>query len=210
MASSGVFDTEALAEALCHTGRLFADRGLCPGTGGNFSVRIEASHVLITASGVNKRRVTPADLLRVDLDGHLETTGQPSAETALHLALYRADAAIGAVLHTHSVANTLISRINTTGAILFEGYEMQKAITGHTSHEATLSLPVVDNSQDMPALANVVSARYREAASACGFLVRGHGIYAWGRDVAEAERHLEGWEFLLECELKRRLLEVRP
>ncbi len=35
--------------------------------------------------------------------------------------------------------------------------------------------------------------------AAHGFLIAGHGLYAWGRDVAEARRHVEGFEFLCEC-----------
>ena len=84
----------------------------------------------------------------------------------------------------------------------------QKSITGNLTHEAAIDLPVLDNSQDMETLAAALEARFDEAAPAFGFLVRGHGIYAWGADLASARRHLEGWEFLLACELQRRQLET--
>ncbi|MBS63267.1 methylthioribulose 1-phosphate dehydratase [Salinisphaera sp.] len=199
--------TTAAAQALCDTVRWFASRGYCPATGGNFSSRLDDEHVLITASGVDKTALTPAELLPMTIHGELLAEGKPSAETGLHLALYRRDPAIGAVLHVHSIANTLLSRIHTPQRLRFEGYEMQKSITGNITHEATLDLPVLDNSQNMETLAAALEARFDEAAPAFGFLVRGHGIYAWGADLASARRHLEGWEFLLACELQRRQLE---
>ena len=199
--------TTAGAEALCETVRWFAQRGYCPGTGGNFSLRVDDERLLITASGVDKTALTPADLLPMTVEGALLSDGKPSAETGLHLALYQRDPAIGAVLHVHSIANTLMSRIGMPQQLRFEGYEMQKAITGNHTHATRITLPVLDNSQDMDELASALAQRYDEAVPAYGFLVRGHGIYAWGADLASARRHLEGWEFLLACELQRRQLE---
>lgn len=200
-------DPRAQAEQLCDTAVFFARQGLCPATGGNFSVRSNADHVLVTASDVDKRALTPRDLLRIGLDGRVDGDGRPSAETGLHLALYNADPAIGAVLHVHSRANTLLSRIGNPQHLIFSGYEMQKAIRGQSSHDGQLALPVFDNSQHMDELAAWLTERFDEAVPACAFLVRGHGIYAWGRDLVEARRHLEGWEFLLDSELQRRTLE---
>jgi len=195
------------AEQLCDTALFFARRGYCPATGGNFSTRVGVDSVLITASGVDKSVLTPVDLLDIGLDGKVNGDGKPSAETGLHLALYNLDATIGAILHVHSLANTLLSRVGEPQRLTFTGYEMQKAITGQTSHAGRLTIPVFDNSQDMEQLASWARERFDEAAPACAFLVRGHGIYAWGRDLTEAKRHLEGWEFLLDCELQRRKLE---
>lgn len=169
---------------------------LCPATGGNFSLRLHAARLLNTVFGVDKAALPPADLLAMTVAGELLDAGRPSAETGLHLALYRRDPATGAVLHGHSIANTLLSRIGTPHSLRFGGYEMQKAITGNTAHDSQISLPVLDNSQDMDALARALAARWDEAAPAYEFLVRGHGIYAWGTDLASARRHPEGWEFV--------------
>ena len=32
-----------------------------------------------------------------------------------------------------------------------------------------------------------------------GFLIRGHGLTAWGKDIASAQQHIEGFEFLFQC-----------
>ena len=77
---------------------------------------------------------------------------------------------------------------------------MEKAFAGIRSHEASLSVPVFDNTQDMAALAKSLTGYLgNNASQAPGFLIRGHGLYAWGKDVTEAQRHLEALEFLLSC-----------
>lgn len=62
------------------------------------------------------------------------------------------------------------------------------------------------NTQDMQVLAAQVDALL-DKQSMWGYLIEGHGLYAWGRNMAEARRHLEAFEFLLQCELE--LLKLR-
>jgi methylthioribulose-1-phosphate dehydratase len=135
-----------------------------------------------------------------DLDGvAVDESCRPSAETPLHCRLYELGSSVGAVLHTHSVASTLVSK-NAGGVVCLAGFEMQKAIAGVTTHEAELAVKVFPNDQDMHALADRVSdAWHAGELAASGFLVAGHGLYAWGRTLDEAVRHTEGLEFLLEC-----------
>jgi methylthioribulose-1-phosphate dehydratase len=188
------------AEALCRVGRLFGERQWCLATGGNFSVRSDAAHILITQSGTDKSHLAPSDLMICALDGEPQDPELvPSAEAALHLCLYRHDADIGAVLHTHSVTSTVLSRAQATD-IVISGFEMQKAIRGVRSHDEAVTMAIFDNDQDMSKLAATLHDRLLGGSlSAPGFLVRGHGLYAWGRDIAEAQRHVEGFEFLLTC-----------
>lgn len=200
----------SLADQLATTVRFLAEQGWSPATGGNFSARLNAEQVLITQSGKDKRHLTEADLMVCTLDGvAVDNTLKPSAETALHLALYRQAPEIGAVLHTHSVTCTVLSRNTEDGHIRMTGFEMQKSLAGIKSHESGISLPVFDNTQDIPSLARQVIQQWPLNASVPGLLVRGHGLYAWGRDIAEAQRHVEGLEFLMACVWQERLLEAR-
>jgi methylthioribulose-1-phosphate dehydratase len=193
------------ADALCRLCRLFGERQWCLATSGNFSIRAGTSRCLITQSGKDKNRLTASDLMLCDLDGVACETGlTPSAETALHTLLYRLDETTAAVLHTHSLAATVMSRA-VDAEVEFSGFEMQKAIAGIVSHDCTVSLPVFENSQDMADLAARVQHRAAEGALAVpGFLVRGHGLYAWGNTLAQAARHIEGFEFLLSTALQER------
>lgn len=182
-------------------------QGWCPATGGNFSVRLGPESALITASGCHKGYLSAEQLLTVDFDG-LPQAGllKPSAETLLHTRLYQLDERIGAVLHTHSVASTVLSRVELGDCLTISGYEMQKSLNGNHTHDASIRIAILDNAQDMQALADELSQRWECEPLMWGFLVRGHGLYSWGHDMSEARRHLEGLEFLFACELEMRRL----
>lgn len=181
--------------------------GWTPATSSNFSRRLDERHAAITVSGRDKGRLTESDIMVVDFDGMpVATEHRPSAETLLHTRLYRRDADIGCVLHTHSRTQTVASRLFASrGGVKLEGYELLKAFAGNTTHEAMVEVPVLPNNQDMPELADQVDALL-DGGPLWGYLIDGHGLYAWGRDMAEARRHLDAFEFLLACELELRRL----
>jgi methylthioribulose-1-phosphate dehydratase len=180
--------------------------GWTPATSSNFSCRIDAGHAAITVSGKDKGRLARGDVMVVDLDGHPVTPQKPSAETLLHTQLYRRFPAVGCVLHTHSRTQTVASRLFAPdGVVRLAGYELLKAFTGESTHETAIDVPVLPNTQDMAALATRVDALL-DSAPRWGYLIDGHGLYAWGKDWAEARRHLEAFEFLLACELDLRRL----
>jgi methylthioribulose-1-phosphate dehydratase len=191
----------ALAKELAEIGRGFYRRGWVLGTSGNFSAVSgpEPFRLAITASGVDKGALTPDQILGVDAEGAVVAgAGRPSDEARLHLAIVRVRGA-RAVLHTHSVWSTILSEAGASaGGVGIAGYEMLKGLAGVKTHEHREWLPIIENSQDMPALALAVEQALRQHPLAHGFLLRGHGLYTWGRDLAEARRHVEILEFLLE------------
>jgi len=197
------------AEIIANVGELSA-AGWTPATSSNFSMRLDDGHAAITVSGRDKGRLVEDDIMVVDLDGNpVATTHRPSAETLLHTQLYRRYPEIGCVLHTHSPVQTIASRLYAgAGHLRLAGYELLKAFQGNSTHEAAIDVPVLANTQDMKVLAAQVDALL-DRQSLWGYLIDGHGLYAWGRDMAEARRHLEAFEFLFHCELELRKLGVR-
>ena len=178
-----------------------ADLGFMACTAGNSSVRLESEPLLVamSPSGQDKTRLTPESFIRLGADGRPfpPDTRKPSDETMLHLALYQG-VGCGAVLHGHPPHAVALS-LDAEGAISFRGIEMQKAFAGTTTHECVRVLPVIENSQDMAELsAWALAARNPEMPAV---LVRGHGVYAWGRHPAEAGRHLEAVEWLCRIRL---------
>jgi methylthioribulose-1-phosphate dehydratase len=194
---------EAAAEIIAAGARMDA-RGWVPATAGNISVRLDQAAIAITASGGHKGFLAPAQVMCVDLQGQPLSAGKPSAETLLHCQIYRLFPQVGAVLHGHSVAGTVLSLGTTAAEIRFEGYELLKAFEGQSTHQAALGLPLVENDQDIARLAARMEPRLGNAP--LGYLIRGHGVYVWGADMAQALARLEGLEFLLSCELERRKL----
>lgn len=183
--------------------------GQTPATSGNFSLRLDYRHAAITVSGRDKGRLSEDDIMVVDLDGNaVDGQRQPSAETLLHTQLYRHLPEVGCVLHTHSIVQTVASRLYAeAGHVRLQGYELLKALRSNISHDATINVPVLANSQDIPTLAASVQVELERSQSPLwGYLIDGHGLYAWGHDMAEARRHLDALEFLLGCELELRKL----
>jgi len=197
-----------LAAQLAEVGRLCYARGWALGTSGNFSAVAGRNPLTlaITTSGVDKGLLEPSQIVEIDERGHLvRGSGKPSAEAALHLTIVRARGA-GAVLHTHSIWSTILSDAagDAAGELAIEGYEMLKGLDGVRTHEHREWLPIIENTQDWSAAAPRIEAKLREHPEVHGFLIRRHGLYTWGRDLQEAKRQVEIFEFLFEVMGRKR------
>ncbi len=198
---------EAAGLALAEAGRGFYARGWVLGTSGNFSAVVSRRplKLAITPSAADKGALSGREFLLVDGRGRARRgmRATPSAETLLHLEIVRARRA-GAVLHTHSVWSTILSDLHADAAgLAVTGYEMLKGLDGVRTHEHREWIPIVENDQDMPRLAEAVRATLRRHRRAHAFLLRRHGLYTWGRTIADARRHVEILEFLLEATGRR-------
>lgn len=190
----------AAAILICELGRDCHARGWALGTSGNFSAVLEREPLClaITPSGADKGALKPEQILAVDHNGSVVGGhGRSSAETELHLTLIRRGA--GAVAHTHSIWSTLLSDAYAQeGKLDIEGYEMLKGLTGVRTHEHREELPIIENTQDWRRGMRPVEELLDRHPACHGFMIRRHGLYTWGRGVAEARRHVEILEFLLE------------
>lgn len=196
------------ADALIAVCADLARRGWVPATSGNMSVRHDAETVWLTASGGDKGRLTRDQLLHVRLsDGAVlgtagdAATGRPSAETLLHLQVYRRRPSVGAVLHVHSPTSTKLGRRLHDRPAVIAGLELMKALRGIATHEARVEVPCFPNTQDMTALARDVDRVMADGGAPYGYLIAGHGLYAWGETLADAARHTEALDVLLDVVL---------
>ena len=195
-------DFPELAANLSAIAKSFHGRGWLLGTSGNLSavVQREPLRLAMSASGVDKGELVPDQMLTIDENARIvnQDSGKPSDESLLHIRIVKERGA-GAVLHTHSVWNTILSDLYASeGGVTIAGYEMLKGLQGVRTHEHSEWLPIIDNSQNMPALAESIAQTLNEHPNAHGFLLRRHGLYSWGETLAQAKRHIEILEFLLE------------
>lgn len=191
------------ARAIVAVGNRLDMRSLAPATAGNYSMRLADGNIAITVSGTHKGRLSEDQVMLVSPGGVSLDGKKPSAETLLHCLIYRLDPSAGAVLHTHSVAGTVLSMATPGDAIVLEGYELLKAFPGIDTHDVTVAMPLVDNSQDMAAMAAELEPRLLARTPMLpAFYIRGHGLYAWGPTMAAAEMIVEAGEFLLACGLE--------
>ncbi|TAF65362.1 MAG: methylthioribulose 1-phosphate dehydratase [Cytophagales bacterium] len=199
---------EALSHELLQIIQLFHARGWSMATSTNYSFRNlspDENTYTISKSGVDKSQFKITDFMQINAQGNALEAYQsfkPSAETLLHTLLYEQDKSIQAVLHTHSPEATVLSqRYAAQGSILLSQYEMIKGIAGNSTHDTNIELPIFANSQDMETLSQEIALFYENTKHPSkGFLLAGHGLYAWGKNIAEAKRHIETYEFLLRCE----------
>lgn len=178
------------------------------GTSGNLSIKVSDAPLqfLVSSSGKDKRKITSEDFLLVDeLGKAVENSSlKPSAETLLHLEVYRKTNA-GCSLHVHTVDNNVISELyGDHGQSIFKGQEIIKAF-GIWEEDAEVSIPIIKNYADIPTLAEEFSNYIDRDAGAV--LIRNHGITVWGKTAFEAKKYLEAWEFLFSYHLK--LLSVK-
>ncbi|PAE43198.1 methylthioribulose 1-phosphate dehydratase [Bacillus sp. 7884-1] len=183
-----------------------AERDWFMGTSGNLAIKVsdDPLQFLVTASGKDKRKRTDEDFLLVNEFGHAveETHLRPSAETLLHVEIYRKTNA-GCSLHVHTIDNNVISELyGNQGEVTFKGQELIKAFN-MWEEDAVLKIPIIKNYAHIPTLANSFSEHIKEDSGA--ILIRNHGITVWGRNAFEAKKILEASEFLFKYQL--RLLE---
>ena len=195
---------DAARAGIIAVGRRLDARGWAPATAGNYSVRLDDGFA-VTASGWHKGRLSDEGVLRLDMDGHVVGSGRPSAETHLHLSIYRQFPAAGAVLHGHSPQAVGLTRaFRDLEAWNFVGHELLKVFPGQTTHDTEIALPIVDNSQDMAVIEAAIAPALARPGAVPAYLIRDHGLYAWGKDLDEAERVLEAVEWLIAAELAER------
>jgi len=198
------------AEELCRVAGRFAERGWVPATSGNFSFRA-GERAFVTASGLDKGALEPDDLLEVRFGGAsggefavVAGSGKPSAETSLHGVIYRVRPEVGAIVHGHSIWNTLLSgKFAGDGAVVLEGYELLKALAGVRTHRHRELVPVLLHMQDYEELSQRLAEVMVAFPDVHGVLLERHGLYTWGKTMAEAWRHAEALEFLFEVEGRR-------
>jgi methylthioribulose-1-phosphate dehydratase len=195
-----------LATELLEAIRFFNQKGWSPATSTNYSVRSQnPTEYIISRSGVDKSKFALPDLILINPKGEvLAPFNKPgiksSAETEIHTHIYEKYPEVKCVLHTHSVLGTVLSqKFVSEQQIRFEGFEIQKGLEGNMTHELESILPIVPNSQDMRDILKNMDHHFVEKPSIHGFLIAGHGLYTWGKDIATAKRHIETYEFLFEC-----------
>lgn len=193
--------------------RIWNEKGWSPATSTNYSFRNDDEFIAISKSGVDKSKFNANDFLIMNLRKEAlhelyEGKFKSSAETGLHTALYKLNPGIGAIVHTHSVYDTILSDYFLNKGqqyIELKNYEVLKALGYHT-HEVSIKVPIFANTQDITALSKTFAQSYLEQMDMKGYLIAGHGFYTWGKSIEEAKRHLEAFQFLFECEYKSILL----
>ena len=194
-------DFKQRAQEIIDAGKVLYRLGMVPATSGNFSSRLANGNIAVTVSGRHKGELTLDDIMQLDPDGTPIDNKKPSAEAGLHAQLYKQYAHIGAILHPHMM-NAIVLARRMGGDIYLRNYELLKALDGISTHETEVYIPVFANDQDIPRLASKVQSWLDTSTSAWAYIIDGHGMYTWGRNMADTLRHVEALDYLFATELR--------
>lgn len=195
-------DFSVKAGEIIEAGRTLHLLGLVPATSGNFSARLNNGKIAITVSGSHKGRLSESDIMTIDKDGHPLDAKKPSAETGLHVQIYRHFPDVGAILHPHAMNAVLLSRKHHKKVVSLKDYELLKAFSDIDTHETSVDIPVFDNDQNIDRLSSVIEQQMAAHQISVAYIIAGHGFYTWGKTMNDALRHVEALDYLLACELQ--------
>lgn len=201
---------EAARALVCELCRHMYQLGWASGTGGGFSLR-QGERIYVAPSGVQKERITPDQVSTIDLEGRLLTASagglKISACTPLFLHAYQLRGA-GAVLHSHS-QNACLASVVFGRTFRVRGLEMMKGIEGAYADQVH-EVPILDNTPFEHELADGLREAMLAYPKANAVLVRGHGVYVWGRDWAHAKTQAECYDYLFGAAVRLRELGIDP
>lgn len=200
--TEGPVDFGTATDNICEAGRLLDAKNMAPATSGNYSMRLDDGSFAVTVSGYHKGRLDPECVMRVDGKGKALEDKKPSAETLLHNQIYRLFPDANAILHVHSTPGVILTRL-TRAVIQLKGYEMLKIFPGIDTHDVSVKLVAVDNSQDMPELCEALEKQLLKSCISA-YIIRNHGFYVWGKDMESCVNMCEAMEHMLEVEVQIR------
>ncbi len=175
---------EDLKISVCDANLELVKRGVVIYTWGNVSgISSDGKYMVIKPSGVEYDKMSPDDMVVVDIESGLRVEGKwnPSSDTKTHLALYRKFKNIKGIVHTHSVnavafaqAGIAIPALGTTHADYFYGdipctreLTKQEVMEDYEANTGKVIIETVDNGGYDP-------------MAIPGIIVKNHGPFAWG------------------------------
>lgn len=200
-----------LKEKVCQANIELKRSGIVIYTWGNVSeIDLESRLVVIKPSGVSYDKMTPRDMVIVDLSGKIvEGDLNPSSDLPTHLYLYNQFPKIGGITHTHSINATAFAQagvnipiLGTTHADYFYGEilctrelskdEVNDRYEYNTGKVIAESLKKIDDPLSLP-----------------GVLVKSHGPFTWGKDCFESVRNAVVLETIADMALKTSLISTQ-
>ena len=208
--STDLMTDQQVRELICELCVLFYDKGWASGTGGGMSIRKD-DRIFMAPSGVQKECLQPDDIFVLNLQGEvIEHPGKNlkcSECKPLFMHGYQLRNA-GAVLHSHSINAMLATWLYDTH-FKITNLEMQKGIDGMGAFD-TLEVPIIPNTAREAELTDSLKEAILSNPKTHAVLVRGHGVYIWGKDWVQAKTQAECYDYLFESAVKLRQLGFDP
>lgn len=172
-----------IKEDICEVGRRMYNRGFAYANDGNISVKTQ-DHIWVTPSGISKGYMTPEMLIKVGLDGCIQSSsGKATSELSLHLRIYRERPDVSAVIHAHPPFATCFA---VAGISLDRYILAEAAINLGRVPVAEYGTPGTDEISD--AVAKVIM-------DCDAILLENHGALTCGHELFYTYNKMESLEF---------------
>ena len=180
---------EDLKQKVYEANMLLPKYGLVTFTWGNVSaIDTESGLFVIKPSGVDYEKMTPADMVVMDLQGNkVEGDLRPSSDTPTHLELYKAFPEIGGIVHTHSSYAT--SWAQAGRSIPCYGTTHADYIYGEVPCLRCLTKEEIDEAYEENTghlIVNEFQRMNKEVMAVPAVLCKNHGPFAFGKDAMDA------------------------
>jgi len=188
-------------QLICELGAAFYNLGWVSGTGGGISIK-DGEQVYIAPSGVQKECILPEQIFTLDSNRNILSRPDNltlSACAPIFFEIYDRTNS-GAVIHNHSIHAARAS-LAFDRRFKITGIEMQKGIGGYDVFDL-LHVPIIENVSHEKDLATVVGKTIAENTDTSAILVRGHGVYVWGRTWEHAKTQAECYDYLFRISLE--------
>ncbi len=182
---------ETLRAQLVDYGKQLVASGLVQGTWGNLSARLDDTYMLVTPSGLDYARLTPADMVKVNMRT-LEYEGglKPTSEKSLHAAIYQNRPDIGGIIHTHSKYCCVYAAARR---------DLPIPADRQTAFQSPIKLAPYAPPGSKSLTKNTAAA----VGDNYGAIMAGHGMIACGRDLTAAFQNCKQLEAIAEASLQK-------
>ncbi len=208
--SASLMDERAVRELICELCRLFYAKGWASGTGGGISIK-NGDKIFMAPSGVQKERIKPEEVFELDLEGNTVRAPAGNLKVSECKPLFMQAFTLrnaGAVLHSHSM-NAMLASWLYDSHFKIKNLEMQKGIIGEGAFD-TLDVPIIANTAYESQLTDSIRNAIEDNPKTSAVLVRGHGVYVWGKSWGQAKTQAECYDYLFEAAVKLKQLGIDP
>ena len=215
---------ERYKRLICELLHQFYPLGWVSGTGGGMAIKNPLTkNIIMSPSSVQKERLKPHNLFVLDEHGKIieygnihkfDVIGELKDELKL-TACYtlfmsclnnKLHPETGCVIHSHSQNVSLVS-LMFNDFVEISGLEMIKGITGHSNLEKCI-VPIIQNTPKEPQLTKRLQNALKKYPKSYAVIVRGHGMYCFGKNWQKAKQHTECYDYLFEMIIKMKQLNV--
>ena len=182
---------ETLRAQLVDYGKQLVASGLVQGTWGNLSARLDDTYMLVTPSGLDYARLTPADMVKVNMRTLAYEGGlKPTSEKSLHAAIYQNRPDIGGIIHTHSKYCCVYAAARR---------DLPIPADRQTAFQSPIKLAPYAPPGSKTLTKNTAAA----VGDNYGAIMAGHGMIACGRDLTAAFQNCKQLEAIAEASLQK-------